>query len=157
MSDEDEDAKDLEMYRYRRLGGAVHFKPEDWRSVPEHPDINRSGKFLSCLSSRSPLKFPEPQDLNINMMPFRIDDVSSLPKNLRCWYDIINSTLREDSGNIGYLTIQESWVEPGHYQRRPGLHTDRHLNTEFDIEASVIHDGGGKIIHQPAAWHWYDF
>ena len=29
-----------------------------------------------------------------------------------------------DLGKVYYLTIQETWVEPGDSQRRPGLHVD---------------------------------
>ena len=38
------------------------------------------------------------------------------------YLDISNGP--SDIGKIYYLTIQESWVEPGDSQRRPGLHVD---------------------------------
>ena len=158
MSD-DQDIRDLEEYRFSSFKGFCGSRKESWDTIPEHPDIDRSGVYLYYMR-RSPLKelsFPEPQDLNVNMMPFRIGSVLSLPKNLRCWFGIINSTLQLDKGKTGYLTIQESWVEPGQCQRRPGLHTDRHLNTEFDIETDFIHDGGGKLRRRILAWNWYVF
>ena len=88
--------------------------------------------------------FPAATDININMMPFIVgEDFENckLPNYLKNYWDLIEACLRpqhqrhhwhgwpnskipSDIGKVYYLTIQESWVEPGNSQRRPGLHVD---------------------------------
>lgn len=77
----------------------------------------------------SKVEFPKPTGININMMPFVSGDLSTIPDEFRGYDEIIQLCLRDlrlssDSPAIFYLTIQESFVEPGSCQRRPGLHTD---------------------------------
>ena len=84
---------------------------------------------------RDTLRFPEPQNININMMPFitgeEFEDCK-LPENLRQYWDMILNPLLtryhgydyDKIGKIGFLTIHECSVEPNTSQRRPGLHTD---------------------------------
>ena len=38
--------------------------------------------------------------------------------------DIVVCSIPADLGKVYYITVQESWVEPGDSQRRPGLHVD---------------------------------
>ena len=88
--------------------------------------------------------FPTPTDININMMPFIVGENlkdCKLPDYLQNYWPLIEACLRpqyerrywhlwpkskipSDIGKVYYLTIQESWVEPGNSQRRPGLHVD---------------------------------
>ena len=88
--------------------------------------------------------FPAPTDININMMPFIVGEEfedCKLPDYLKNYWDLIEACLRpqhqrhhwhgwpsskipSDIGKVYYLTIQESWVDPGNSQRRPGLHVD---------------------------------
>ncbi|XP_012560212.2 uncharacterized protein LOC101236717 [Hydra vulgaris] len=80
------------------------------------------------------LKFPSPTNLNINMMPFVMSSSfhkCKLPKNTKRYWDIIKLCIDEQSrnskdeiGKIWFLTIQESMVDQGTSQRRPGLHTE---------------------------------
>ena len=97
-----------------------------------------------------PLKinFPEPTGININMMPIVLRWREYLPDYLKGYYNMIDLCVREQIGVegvwekcyegkwIGYLTIQESIVEPGETQRRPGLHIESPL-------------GKGRLIPQP--------
>jgi len=69
------------------------------------------------------IKFPEPKNININMMPFEIDRMNSLPKNLHQYWPLIERCSGLDS-KICYLTIVESFVKAGQTQRRGGLHTE---------------------------------
>lgn len=46
----------------------------------------------------------------------------------------IKSCIGRSTGQIYYLTIQESLVNPGECQRRPGLHTDAHSNGDWGAE-----------------------
>ena len=88
--------------------------------------------------------FPEPSNININMMPFiagaTFEDCK-LPTYLQPYWPLIQACLRpeigrgqwacwpkrtvkSDLGKVYYLTIEESFVEAGNSQRRPGLHVD---------------------------------
>ena len=88
--------------------------------------------------------FPAPTGTNINMMPFICRytfEHCKLPDFIRPYWDLIEMCLKHhhsrepssfhwprrfssDLGKVYYLTIQESEVEPGQSQRRPGLHVD---------------------------------
>jgi hypothetical protein len=72
------------------------------------------------------VEFPEPKDLNVNMMPFVFGDKSSLPPELHEYFDLIEKCpyMQEDVGKVGYLTVHESFVEAGTSQRRPGVHIE---------------------------------
>lgn len=114
-------------------------------------------------------RFPQPNDRNVNMMPFLLDDVESLPENLRCYWPMIEqctATLvdadaslpslpgrrrKSDgsalAGRVGYLTVQEGIVPKGSSQRRPGLHTEGF--TRLPCE-------GGTCVSSPY-WHGWGF
>jgi hypothetical protein len=66
--------------------------------------------------------------ININMMPFIINDPKSIPEKFGRYSEYIDKVLKcvatELTGTIGYLTIQESFVKKDKTQRRPGLHVD---------------------------------
>jgi len=92
--------------------------------------------------------FPDRKDtkepININMMPFIAEadfDECKLPEFVRPYWSLIQACLSpemdrswhhlwdkrripSEKGKVNYLTIQESWVEEGSSQRRPGLHVD---------------------------------
>lgn len=94
------------------------------RGVIRAPSIYKPGEYAICVAEG--MKFPEPQDININMMPFVIGQKDSLPKDCRQYWPLIEAcnVERAEQGKIGFLTIQESMVEAGTSQRRPGLHVD---------------------------------
>ena len=78
------------------------------------------------------IRFPEPTGININMMPFIMDvekfEKCQLPEYLHIYWERIIQKCPlglDQLGNIGYLTIQESHVNKGETQRRPGVHTER--------------------------------
>jgi hypothetical protein len=89
------------------------------------------GHFYSESDSHSDwlVRFPEPEDININMMPFvmakRFNE-TKLPDYLRTYWDQIlaQCIVSSELGKIGYLTIHESYVEKGSTQRTPGIHTE---------------------------------
>lgn len=80
--------------------------------------------YAACVAGG--IQFPEPQDININMMPFVIGQMDSLPKDCQQYWPLIEACHieRAEHGKIGFLTIQESMVEAGTSQRRPGLHVE---------------------------------
>ncbi|RHY40644.1 hypothetical protein DYB26_009973 [Aphanomyces astaci] len=111
----------------------------------------RRGASMQNIPGRVPqrLRFPEPWpqpmdplsnrpcDFHVNMMPFVMGDITSLPTSCQRYHDIIVVCLAKNSsgehGKVGYLTIHEGMVEAGTSQRRGGLH----------IEAG---GGGGQSI-----------
>lgn len=76
------------------------------------------------------IKFPLPKNLNINMMPFIMSkywNKTRLPDYLKEYYDNIISRCfynKEQENKIYYLTIEESLINKGKTQRRPGLHVE---------------------------------
>jgi hypothetical protein len=86
--------------------------------------------------------FPAPQGLQVNMMPFILGDITSLPEDLRAYAPLIEACEVEESeiGKIGYLSVMESEVKPGLSQRRGGVHVERHPATS---ERGGSWGGGG--------------
>ena len=62
------------------------------------------------------IKFPKFTGVKCNMMPFIQGDASSLPVAYKRYAKIINENYLE-KGEIGFLTIDESFVEGGKSQR----------------------------------------
>lgn len=77
--------------------------------------------------------FPAPRDISVNMLPFVLGNVGSLPENLRPYHDLIMTCPLQDSeiGKVLYLTVEEGWVEAGETQRRGGLHIESPRYTQF--------------------------
>lgn len=136
--------------------------------------------------------FPPPSGVNINMMPFIVGSsfkACRLPKYVQPYWDMILSCIGpelskasepwstlvktsnpSDLGKVYFLTIQESQVEAGQSQRRPGVHVDsageiivKSKEKENDISATIIgeegngdadtyryHPWGGGCAHQVA-------
>ena len=97
-----------------------------------NPDNNMEFSLLSgCVSYGTRLAFPQPKNININMMPFKLSNEfrgSCLPKYLRAYWESLIACCTVDQNEFGkvcYLTIQESEVEESSSQRRPGIHTER--------------------------------
>lgn len=71
--------------------------------------------------------FPPSADRHVNMMPFILGDVTSLPEHLRDYYDLIEACPYsvDEIGKVAYLTIHESQeIAAGTTQRRGGLHIE---------------------------------
>eukprot|EP00929_Paragymnodinium_shiwhaense_P073861 TRINITY_DN37743_c0_g1_i2.p1 TRINITY_DN37743_c0_g1~~TRINITY_DN37743_c0_g1_i2.p1 ORF type:complete len:314 (+),score=38.75 TRINITY_DN37743_c0_g1_i2:94-1035(+) len=100
--------------------------------------------------SRGTVKFPEPSDINVNMLPFRMGDMDSLPADLERYWPLIEACGLEsqERGKVGYLTIHESHVKAGTTQRRPGIH----------IESPGTMKVGGEYFpaEQVCSWGWGD-
>ena len=69
------------------------------------------------------VEFPKYKGIMINMMPFVIGDLNTLPGDVRAYANVIDSCELE-KGAKAYLSINESIVTQGKTQRRPGIHTD---------------------------------
>jgi hypothetical protein len=100
------------------------------------------------------VSFPEPHNINVNMMPFVMGDKNTLPEELHSYWGIIRlcvSTLTKGSAaRIGYLTVHESIAEvEGASQRRPGLHTEGFVRLPFER--------GCSRVHTLPRWHGWGF
>ena len=76
--------------------------------------------------------FPQASGINVNMMPFVMGDLSSVPEELRGYAPLIEACDLPESelGKIGYLTIDERYVGKGTH-RRAGLHTEGFGDTSW--------------------------
>jgi len=98
------------------------------------------------------LEFPQPAMRQVNMLPFIFGDKESLPGNLQCYHPLIERCpyLKEDIGQVGYLTVHESYVDVGKAQRREGLHIESpgiDANTAFT--PGVEHSWGMGVFWGP--------
>ena len=103
----------------------------NWYNGLRSPYFHRLDRIKHCSGDLSYLQFPKPlkEEININMMPIRMDQTlpQQLPANLQGYIPYIYACIRCDEtqkGTICYLTIHESFVEKGKSQRRPGLHVE---------------------------------
>jgi len=91
--------------------------------------------------------FPAPQGIDINMMPFVMGDMDSLPDQYHQYWPMIQQCVTPlERGKIGFLTIQESAVAVGNSQRRPGLHleTPGIVMNKGQVVDVRLHWGGGE-------------
>lgn len=97
---------------------------------------------INPLPMRGRFAFPEPTGVRVNMMPIKLRDESTFPDFCKPYLHMIRSVrwMQQllDPDHVSYLTIDESVVEPGESQRRPGLHIER--------PGRVIH--GGRIVKE---------
>jgi len=76
------------------------------------------------------IQFPEFTGVSCNMMPFIQGDSNSLPEEYKPYASIIEENFIE-KGEIGFLTIQESFVEGGNSQRGyNSIGSDRNVHIE---------------------------
>ena len=104
------------------------------------------------------VRFPKPQGLNVNMMPFVMGNPESLPQELRGYWNMIGKCVQclaapegeptcDPKERVGYLTVHESVVPEGESQRRPGLHTEGFTRAPCDTGS----------IRQLPRWHPWGF
>lgn len=76
------------------------------------------------------IQFPEYKGIRCNMMPFIQGDSSSLPEEYKSYSEIIDSHFLE-KGEIGFLTIDERFVDSGKSQRGfNSMGIDRNVHIE---------------------------
>jgi hypothetical protein len=93
----------------------------------------------------SKIKFPEFTGIKCNMMPFIQGDSSSLPSEYRSYSEIIKENYIE-KGQIGYLTIHESFVQGGKSQRgynSSGIKRNVHVEVGRRNDVNFWGGGGG--------------
>jgi hypothetical protein len=72
------------------------------------------------------------------MMPFVMGDLNTVPEEYRHYAPLLEACPM-DEGNIGFLTIHESFTEQRRSQRRIGLHVEK--------PAVILHEGG-EIVYR---------
>lgn len=83
--------------------------------------------FQSELKGLGTIELPVFSGTRVMMMPFKLEDVMSIPGSIAQWRSFVASITEKAGGpRIGtaYLTIDEALVGVGDTQRRPGLHVD---------------------------------
>ncbi len=91
------------------------------------------------------ITFPKFTGIKCNMMPFIQGDAGSVPEIYRTYSDIISSNHLE-KGEIGFLTIQESFVEANNSQRgynASGI--NRNVHIEVGRTKNCNHWGGDTV------------
>jgi hypothetical protein len=123
------------------------------------------GERSVVLAGSGTAAFPPPSSphINVNMMPFDMDDLSSLPSSLEGYKSLIKQCMssqfedrvararRGSKKRVGYLTVHESVVKRGETQRRPGLHTETPGKCPL---AEIVQKGG--VSEPKCIWyhHW---
>ena len=107
----------------------------------------------ACHRNDFTVAFPAPQDLKINMMPFKLFSPSTtLPPCCMPYLPMIGCcplhalSLDEYKNRVAYLTVHESIVEPNKCQRRSGIHIER---------PKVLSKGQDRICTTKSDWEMY--
>jgi hypothetical protein len=105
------------------------------------------------------VQFPKGADINVNMMPIDLNKFSTIPPFLDGYKDAIRTCERMQqggwdtetwrTGKIGYVTIHESWVQPGETQRRPGLHVESPV---VKVEGRIVRKDPDDLLWRRIAW-----
>jgi len=91
----------------------------------------------------SKIEFPQFTGIKCTMMPFIQGDSKSLPDIYQPYADIIDNMYLEN-GDIGYLTIDESYVLANSSQRGyNSIGIDRNVHIEVGIHQDIYAWGGG--------------
>ena len=111
------------------------------------------GRRLAFPYCTSRFSFPEPKNINMNMMPFVLSkefEDSGLPNYLRDYWESLITYCRIEQYQIGdvcYLTIYESEVEESSSLQRTGIHTERPGRIELRYgSAEEISVGQGESM-----------
>lgn len=92
------------------------------------------------------IKFPNFTGIKCNMMPFIQGDSSSLPEIYRSYSEIIDENFLE-KGEIGFLTIDESFVKANNSQRgynSTGINRNVHVEVGRGKKGSYRWGSGGS-------------
>lgn len=83
-------------------------------------------RFESKIEDKGLLIFPQFSGLRIMMMPFHLEDVTSIPESMSLWRAAVNTLVGLSTVKTGtaYLTVDEAVVQAGQTHRRPGMHVD---------------------------------
>ena len=84
-----------------------------------------------------------------------LDPLCLDPRLERAWHHLgSKEDIPSELGKVNYLTIQESWVEQGSSQRRPGLHVDSPGEVKLRGEENEPGDKGRGSSQPYKGHHW---
>lgn len=88
---------------------------------------------MSYLQVVGRVQFPAPKDIVINMLPFVMGHLETVPMQYRGYVPLIAACQLEPKqmGKVGYLSIHESRATQFGTQKRPGIHTDKHPSSDW--------------------------
>jgi hypothetical protein len=92
------------------------------------------------------IQFPTFSGIKCNMMPFVQGDSSSLPSEYQPYASIVNDNYL-DKGEIGFLTIHESFVQEGSSQRgynSKGINRNVHIEVGRNKDTNYWGGSGGN-------------
>jgi len=80
-------------------------------------------------------------------MPLVLGERKSVPDFLKSWADVVTmigvELMAQYAGQVGYVTVDERYIDVGETLRRPGLHVDGWHKTEADVTAGGWGGDGG--------------
>lgn len=96
--------------------------PELQKQISYPPEV------LPQFTKFNKIEFPKFTGVQCNMMPFKMNDKNSIPKEYQPYWNLIEACeIPENQRNgVWFLTVTESHVKKGATQRRPGIHTEKH-------------------------------
>lgn len=92
------------------------------------------------------INFPKATGIQVLMMPFIQGDSSSVPDEIKQQYGAIIENTFIDKGEIGFLTIDESFVDSGKAQRAYRSKTNRALHTEAGLRPNKLYSWGSVPV-----------
>jgi hypothetical protein len=140
------------------IASHIHRDPDAYSIMDFIKYIKQPNSLFTDCERSTFVDFPESTGININMMPFKLYDPNTLPKEYHGYIPMIKAcrTTCAPVDTIAYLTIQESDVLPGMTQRRPGIHIESPCVSSK--EANIIRpDYDGRSEYMSLAWgrgHW---
>jgi hypothetical protein len=117
--------RDGENYHHREFLLERGIRHHVEKRMMKQQQLQQDGLVSFCKCGH--VEFPPPNDRDVNMMPFRLGDIDSLPDDLKCYYEMIEACpyVKEEIDNIAFLTVQESsHIHQGETQRRGGIHIE---------------------------------
>jgi len=148
VGDNDEDERRDRNRHGRTMMNVSYHAPTSCSSVGSSVDDRPEIAFTRC----GFVRFPPPNNRNVNMMPFVMGDRDSLPDDLKCYIDLISvcPVMEEEMGKVCYLTVQEGFVDQGNTQRRGGLHIEAPgqlcLGAHYFVAGDEHHWGEGVAV-----------
>lgn len=97
------------------------------------------------IEKKTQIQFPEYSGVRCLMMPYIQGELSSVPAEYHAYSEIIESIYFE-KGDIGFLTIDESFVEKSKPHRGARARHGRALHTEAGVDPNKTYRWGG--------WRW---
>eukprot|EP00929_Paragymnodinium_shiwhaense_P044200 TRINITY_DN22684_c0_g1_i1.p1 TRINITY_DN22684_c0_g1~~TRINITY_DN22684_c0_g1_i1.p1 ORF type:complete len:281 (+),score=31.94 TRINITY_DN22684_c0_g1_i1:311-1153(+) len=95
------------------------------RSWDYHKFVVCGDQVLKGFARGDACSFPEPKGINVDKIRFCVGDIFSLPDEVQHYWTLIKEcALSEHRCKVGYLTVQEGFVNAGDLHGQPGIHIE---------------------------------